>query len=124
MRKDITEAELDVMDVLWLESPIAASDIHLQQDSQKKWSIQTVKTLLSRLVEKGVVAYERDGKRFLYRPLIKRGDYTQSAATRLVDKLFDGRVAPLISQLAEGRGLSDDDLEDIERLLEGLKHEH
>jgi len=63
-QKRISQAELDVMDVLWAESPQAASDV-AGKLSEKDWNIRTVKTLLSRLVEKGVVGTEQDGRRYL-----------------------------------------------------------
>ena len=81
----------------------------------------TVKTLLSRLVTKGAVATETDGRRFLYTPLLERDDYLGGESRRLVDRLFGGRAAPLFAQLAEAEALSDDDIAEIERLLKEMR---
>lgn len=118
--KRISQAELDVMDVLWTDSPMAASDVagHL---SDKNWNIRTVKTLLSRLVEKNVLSTEQDGRRYLYAPLISKNDYARRAAKRLSDRLFGGRAAPLVAHLAEGDGLTDQDIAELEALLKELK---
>ena len=117
----ISEAEHAVMEALWDKSPLAASDVCDRVCSANDWSIPTVKTLLSRLVAKGAVGTEPDGRKFLYRPLIERSDYVGGESRRLVDRLFGGRAAPLFAQLAESEALSDDDLEEIEALLKGMR---
>ena len=117
----ISEAEHAVMEALWDKSPLAAADVCERVCSANDWSIPTVKTLLSRLVAKGAVGTEPDGRKFLYHPLIERSDYVGGESRRLVDRLFGGRAAPLFAQLAESEALSDDDLEEIEALLKGMR---
>jgi predicted transcriptional regulator len=117
----ISEAEHAVMEALWDESPLAASDVCDRVCERREWSIPTVKTLLSRLVAKGAVATEPDGRRFLYTPLIERADYVGSESRRLVDRLFGGRAAPLFAHLAEAEALTDEDLAEIEALLKELR---
>ncbi|HXI87635.1 MAG TPA: BlaI/MecI/CopY family transcriptional regulator, partial [Parvularculaceae bacterium] len=75
MTEKITEAEFEVMDVLWGEAPLAAADVAARLHEKKRWSAQTVKTLLSRLVEKGAAGAEPEGRRYLYRPLVTRNAY-------------------------------------------------
>jgi predicted transcriptional regulator len=123
MSKQITKAEFQVMDVLWAESPLAASAVADRLAAETGWSLKTVKTLLSRLVEKGAVRHEPDGRRFLYHPKVTRNSYARRATKRLADQLFGGRAAPLVAHLAEGDGLSDDDLRELEALLEELKRD-
>lgn len=122
--RKITQAELSVMEVLWSESPQPASDIADVLAAQKKWNIKTIKTLLSRLVEKQALSTTKDGRRFLYAPLISRESYAATAAQSLSDRLFGGRAAPLVAHLAEGRGLSDEDIAELEAILAELKNEH
>jgi BlaI family transcriptional regulator, penicillinase repressor len=123
MSSQITKAEFQVMDVLWAESPIAAADVAERLAAETGWSLKTVKTLLSRLVEKGAVDHEPDGRRYLYRPKVSRDSYARRAAKKLADQLFGGRAAPLVAHLAEGDGLSREDLEDLEALLMELKRD-
>lgn len=123
MSKKISQAELSVMEVLWHESPLAASDIARTLSAKKKWNIKTVKTLLSRLVEKEALSTTQDGRRYLYAPLISREVYSRTAARSLSDRLFGGRATPLVAHLAEGKGLSDEDIADLEALLAELKNE-
>jgi len=117
----ISEAEHAVMEVLWDRNPISASDVCDAICAQRDWSIPTVKTLLSRLVQKQVVGTEPEGRKFLYRPLIERSDYVGGESRRLVDRLFGGRAAPLFAQLAESEALSDEDLAEIEALLREMR---
>ncbi len=124
-RKDagerISEAEHAVMEVLWDKNPATAADVCDAICAERDWSIPTVKTLLSRLVQKEAVGTEPDGRKFLYRPLIERSDYVGGESRRLVDRLFGGRAAPLFAQLAESEALTDDDLAEIEALLREMR---
>lgn len=121
MSDRISQAELDVMEVIWRGAPIAATDVANELKDKKDWNIRTVKTLLARLVEKEAVSTEKDGRRFLYRPIIDRQTYVGGAATRLVDKLFGGRAAPLVAQLAESKTLTAEDISELEAIIQGLK---
>jgi predicted transcriptional regulator len=117
----ISEAEHAVMEALWEKSPLTAADVCEAVCGERGWSMPTVKTLLSRLVAKGAVVTEPDGRRFLYTPLLERTDYVGGESRRLVDRLFGGRAAPLFAQLAEAEALSDDDIAEIERLLREMR---
>ncbi len=124
-RKDtgerISDAEHAIMEVLWDKNPVSAIDVCDVICDERDWSIATVKTLLSRLVQKEAVGTEPDGRKFLYRPLIERSDYVGGESRRLVDRLFGGRAAPLFAQLAESEALTDDDLAEIEALLREMR---
>ncbi len=117
----ISAAELDVMSVLWDKPGLAAADVHETLGTEKDWTSRTVKTLLARLVEKGALRTEEDGRRYLYYPLIEEGSYKASAARQFVDRVFSGRAAPLVAHLADTRGLTADDIAELEKLLGELK---
>jgi len=119
----ITDAEHAVMQALWDRGGAEASaqDIFESVAKRRNWSLATVKTLISRLVQKQAIATRPDGRRFLYSPLIERADYVGGESRRLVDKLFGGKAASLVAHLAETEALSEDDLSEIEALLRELK---
>lgn len=121
MSERISEAEQEVMEVLWRESPLAAADVADRVDPARGWSDRTVKTLLSRLLTKGVLAHEEDGRRYLYRPTVQRDDYVARESNKLIDRMFGGRVTPLVAHLAERDMLTPRDIEEIEALLKALK---
>ena len=117
----ISEAEHAVMEALWEKSPQTAAEVCETVCARRDWSMPTVKTLLSRLVAKGALATEPDGRRFLYSPVLERTDYVDGESRRLVDRLFGGRAAPLFAHLAQSEALSDQDIAEIEHLLRELK---
>ncbi len=117
----ISDAELQLLQLLWDESPLGATDLAEKVPKSRNWQLQTVKTLLSRLVTKGAVAAERDGRRYRYRPVIGRETIAARQAGGLVDRLFGGRVSPLVAQLAEQRRIDADDLAELEALIRSLK---
>lgn len=121
MVERISEAEHAVMEVLWDEAPLTAAAVSARAPASRQWSAQTVKTLLSRLVGKGVAAAEAEGRRFLYRPMIAREDYVGQESQRMIDRLFAGRVSPLVAQLAQREALSEEDIAEIEALIRGLR---
>lgn len=117
----ISQSELDVMDVLWTQSPLGASEVAQELAERKDWNIRTIKTLLARLVEKGALSTETEGRRYLYAPLISKDSYAAGATRRLSDRLFGGRAAPLVMHLAKDDGLSQDDIAELEAILKKLK---
>jgi BlaI family penicillinase repressor len=117
----ISEAELVVMEALWRRAPLTAADVADDVAAGRDWTVATVKTLLSRLLSKDVIAADQDGRRFLYRPLVAREDYVASESGRLVNRLFGGRVSPLVAQLAEQDQLTAEDIAELEAILKGLK---
>lgn len=118
----LSEAEWEVMEVLWA-SPraLTATDIAARIPDERDWQMATVKSLLSRLLAKGAVKPDKDGRRFLYTPAIERDSYVGEESRRFVDRVFGGRLSPLIAQLAEEETLGADDVAEIEALLARLK---
>jgi BlaI family penicillinase repressor len=117
----IGEAEYAVMEVLWQDAPLTATEVADRVPAERGWSIRTVKTMLARLLAKGVLAHEEEGRRYLYRPAVARADYVAQESGRLIDRMFGGRVTPLVAQLAERDRLSEADIAEIEALLKALK---
>jgi predicted transcriptional regulator len=117
----IGEAEYAVMEVLWKDAPLTAAEVAERVPAERGWSIRTVKTMLSRLLAKGVLAHEEEGRRYLYRPAVARADYVAQESGRLIDRMFGGRVTPLVAQLAERDRLTPADIAEIEALLKALK---
>lgn len=117
----ISDAEYAVMEVLWDESPLTANEVSERADAGRDWNVRTVKTMLSRLLAKGALTHEEDGRRYLYRPALDRADYVARESRRLVDRLYGGRVTPLVAHLAAREALSAEDIAEIEALLRELK---
>ena len=118
----ISDGELDVMEALWAAGqPLTAAEVAERIDPARGWTLATVKTMLSRLAAKGALKHRQDGRRFLYSPVIKREAYVGHESRRFVERLFGGRLSPLVARLAEEDGLDEDDIAAIEALLKELK---
>ena len=118
----ISEAELQVMEALWgAREPLTATEVAERIDAGRGWSLATVKTMLSRLAAKGALTHREDGRRFFYSPAIDRDSYVGSESRRFVDRLFGGRLSPLVARLAEEDVLDDEDIAAIEAILRELK---
>jgi len=118
MKKRISQAELNIMDVLWdSDAELLAKSVMAKVPDHIEWSEATVKTLLRRLAEKGFVTHRPDGRRFLYKAVISRSEYAERATNQLIDRLFGGKFSTMIAQMADSRGLSDKDIQDLEALI-------
>jgi predicted transcriptional regulator len=116
----ITEAESEVMQVLWQRQAMAAEDVVAARASTREWQEATVKTLLNRLLKKGAIRAEREGRRYRYTPVLQREDWLLGESEGLLERLFDGRVAPLVSHFSRHRKLSRKDVAELRKLLEEI----
>lgn len=119
----ISEAESVVMEVLWLTSPIATEEVMAALEPRGKWQESTVKTLLNRLLKKGAISARKDGRRYLYSPVLKRKQWVSSESIGFLNRLFGGRVAPLVAHFSQQRKLSKNDIADLKRLIQELDDE-
>lgn len=122
MDKRVSEAEWEIMEALWASrAPLTAADVAEAVPADRQWSLATVKTMLSRLVTKGAVGHVQDGRRYLYHAAIERAATVGHESRRLVDRMFGGKLSPMIARLAEEDALSPEDVAEIEKLLKELK---
>jgi predicted transcriptional regulator len=118
----ISEAESVVMEVLWRQpQPLAADDIIAALAEQQQWQEATVKTLLNRLLKKGALSAQPQGRRYLYSAVLARDAWLHSQSAGLLDRLFDGRVAPLVAHFGRHRKLSKKDIAELKRLIEQME---
>ena len=117
----ISAAESLIMEALWRKSPQNAEDLVAEVGPDQNWADKTVRTLINRLLTKGAISAQREGRRYLYSPAIERADYVQTESRGLVDRLFDGKLAPLVSHFAETKQLSADDIAELKRLIAELE---
>ncbi len=116
----VSEAEKSVMDVLWQESPLSSLEVVEKLQSQE-WSEKTVKTFLNRLVKKGVVSFEKDGRRYLYSPAIEREEFLADESEGFLDKVFKGNMKELLATFVENKQLSQNELDYLKGLLDDNK---
>lgn len=120
----LPESELAVMERLWAESPQRSEALIAHLAETRGWQPSTVKTLLARLVSKGAVRADRDGRRFLYWPLWQRSQCVSQATTHFLDSWFGGQLTPLVAQLSQHRSLRPAEREALARMLRDLETKH
>jgi predicted transcriptional regulator len=109
------------MAILWARSPAGADEIVQALAQQQDWQEATVKTLLNRLLKKGAISAEPQGRRYLYSPILSRDDWLHSQSAGLLDRLFGGRVAPLVAHFGRHRKLSKKDIAELKRLIQEME---
>ena len=119
----ITEAESRVMEVLWRRSPLPTEEVVSALQDEQRWQEGTVKALLNRLLNKKAVCAEKDGRRFLYSPVVSRDAWLLSESRGLLDRLFAGRIAPLATHFSRHGELTKRDIADLKRLIEEIDDE-
>ena len=118
---NISDAEAQVMEILWQRHPLAAEEVVAALATRTGWAEATVKTLLNRLLKKGAIEAGRDGRRYLYSPVLQRDAWLARQSEGLIDRLFGGRVAPLVAHFSERGRLGQRDIEALKRLIAELE---
>lgn len=117
----ITEAESVVMEVLWRRSPLPTEAVVAALEGEQRWQESTIKVLLNRLLGKKVIRADKDGRRFLYSPVVSRDEWLLTESKGLLDRLFAGRVAPLAAHFSRHGRLTKRDIADLKRLLSEIE---
>lgn len=117
----ISEAESRVMELLWRSAPQGSDELVAALQPETGWHENTVRTLLNRLVRKGAVHAEREGRRYLYSPVLTREQWQAHESRSLLDRVFGGRVAPLLVHFSRSEKLSAKDVAQLRKLVEELE---
>lgn len=115
----ISEAELEVMKLLWKNKKMTSPEIVGELLKTSEWKDKTILTLINRLVKKGAVNAEKEsGKAFLYSANINEDEYKQEQSNSLINKLFNGSISLMMSNFVKSNKISNEDIEELKRILE------
>lgn len=114
----ISDAEWEIMEVLWAASPRTANDVAEAVCERMQWHPKTVKTLLGRLVKKGALKFKEEANRYLYRPTFAREKYIAEESKTFVDRVFGGEATPMLVHFVETMELSDDEIQELRAILD------
>ena len=117
----ISAAESQIMQALWSRGPMTADDLVREVGGAQEWGGATVKTLITRLLKKKAIASQREAGRAVYRPLVSREDYVTGESQGLLDRLFDGQLAPLVAHYARHRPLSAAEMARLKKLIQDME---
>lgn len=116
----ISATEWEVMRVAWAKAPVSAAEIiEALIAIDPTWHPKTAKTLLNRLVKKKALGFKKEGRAYLYRPLVKETDCAVAESESFLDRVFGGSMKPMLAHLVERKKLSPEEIQELKRLLEG-----
>jgi len=116
---EISEAEYQIMKVIWAEEvPISTNEVVEKLESTTSWKPKTIHTLLSRLVKKGALQYEKRGRVFVYSPLVKESDILEIENDNFLNRFYDGTINSMVVHLLEQDKLSNEDITQLKRILD------
>lgn len=113
----ISEAEYEVMKIIWKYAPINTNEITEKLLQTTAWSPKTIHTLIKRLVDKGVLSYEKQSRVFVYTPLINESDYIGCQSDSFLKRYFNGNISSMVSAFLENDKLSESDIQELHSLL-------
>jgi BlaI family transcriptional regulator, penicillinase repressor len=116
--KQLTNLQMDVMQVLWQQGEATVSQVHAALHEERQLAMTTVATLLSRLEKYGLLTHRAEGRQYVYRPLVSQSEVRRSQLTDLIDQFFHGSPADLVYHLINEAKVDDEDLARLQTLIE------
>ncbi|SFL00630.1 BlaI family transcriptional regulator, penicillinase repressor [Paenibacillus sp. 1_12] len=117
----ITEAESEIMKLLWQQEPLSANEIISKLTQQMQWSDQTIKTFLNRLHKKKAIRFEKSGRNYLYYPLVSHDEFLKAENRSFLNRIYNGAVGMLCAKFIQEEQLSKEDIEELQQILENKK---
>ena len=114
----ISEAEFQVMKVIWGKSPVSTTEVVTELEKTTDWKPKTIQTLLSRLVKKDVLSLKREDRVFVYTPLVKESDYLSQESDSFLKRFYNGTLNAMVVNFLDQDRLSDDEIERLREILE------
>ena len=114
----ISDAEFEVMDIIWKYAPISTNEITDRLTQKKEWSPKTIYTMLFRLEKKGAIRHEKESRVFIYTPCVKKEDYLEAESRTLADRFFDGAMNQMVVSFLNHKELSAKDLDELQDILD------
>ena len=113
----ISEAEFEVMKIVWKSAPVSTNEITDRLTKSTEWSPKTIQTLIKRLVTKGALAYEKQSRVFVYTPLVKENEYVQKESNSFLERFYNGNLSAMLSAYIENDAVSESEIEILRALL-------
>lgn len=113
----ISEAEFEVMKIVWKYAPISTNEITEKLLQTTTWSPKTIQTLIKRLVTKGALTYEKQSRMFVYTPVVKESEYIGQESSSFLNRYYDGDITAMVSAYIENDKLSESELDTLRALL-------
>lgn len=113
----ISETEWEIMKICWSRHPLSAQEIIEALSARDEWHPKTVKTLLNRLVKKRALGFKKQGRAYLYQPLVAEQDCVAAESESFLDRVFGGSLHPMLAHFVQSKKLSATEIQKLKRLL-------
>ena len=113
----ISEAEFEVMKVIWKYAPISTNEVTEKLTQTTDWSPKTIQTMLKRLVTKKALTYEKQSRVFVYTPLVPETEYIRQESNSFLNKYYNGNIVSMLTSYLEDDKLSKTELDTLRHLL-------
>lgn len=113
----ISEAEFEVMKIVWRDAPVSTNEITERLLRTTAWSPKTIQTLIKRLANKGALAYEKQGRVFVYTPLVREDEYIGHESRSFLKRFYNGDITAMVSTFLERGSLSETEIKQLRALL-------
>lgn len=113
----ISEAELEVMKIVWTQAPVSTNEITDRLTQTTDWSPKTVQTLIKRLITKGALTYEKQSRMFVYTPLVSEEEYIDRESSSFLNRFYNGNITAMLSSYIENDRLSAEEIGELRALL-------
>ena len=113
----ISEAEFEVMKIIWKYAPISTNEITDHLVKTTAWSPKTIQTLIKRLVTKGVLSYEKQSRVFVYTPLFDEAEYIGQESNTFLNRFYNGNITAMVSAYIDNEKLSKTEVDELRSLL-------
>ena len=119
----ISDAEFEVINIIWKYAPINTNDIIEKLSKEKEWNPKTIQTMIFRLEKKGVITHEKESRVFVYSPLIPKEEYLKVESKNFVNRFFDGALSQLVVNYLHQSELTDKDIDNLQTILDNKRKE-
>jgi len=114
----ISESEWLVMQVLWSKGPLTANEVVEELAKKNKWKPKTIKTLINRLLRKGGLRFEKEGRKYRYYPAVSESKCVRTETRSFLRRVYGGATRPMLAAFLENTELSPDDIKELKRILD------
>lgn len=118
---NISDAEWEIMKILWAGSPRTANEIIEALEGSRSWNPKTVRTLIKRLTEKDAIGYTQEGRIYAYYPKVQEDECVRSETNSFLKRVYGGTMRPMLAHFLRDEKLTKEDIDELRKILDERK---
>ncbi|MEG0295734.1 MAG: BlaI/MecI/CopY family transcriptional regulator [Clostridium sp.] len=118
MLPKISDAEWEVMKIIWNNPKITSSEIISLLNDKSQWKSATIKSLINRLLKKGAISFEKKSKEYYYYPLVSEDECIKEESESFLNRVFNGSINSMLVNFVKSESLSNDEIEELKQILD------